>query len=312
MALSTLAPPVRVDITPEPAVFIGVDTRDFHVAVALNGQGAVLGEMHLPARSAGYEALLDWTGELAGADCTDLLFGIEGIGSYGAGLCHFLQIAGCQVREVNRPNRQARRQRGKDDSIDAELAARALIAGTASAIAKTRNAEAEMLRIRKSTRDSAVRCRTKAITQLKALLISAPAHLRESLEQLSTADLIVRCQLNPGSDVCCSASATSRALHVLATRIHHLEQEIADLGHDLDRTPKPLLQLSELLRGLARKMLLPSSSRPETILSVCDRRPPSPHSAVRPQSLPVQVTATDAASIGAGIDRRTGRCFGLL
>jgi transposase len=60
MALSTLAPPVRVDITPEPGVFIGVDThRDFHVAVALNGQGGVLGEMHLPARSAGYEALLD-------------------------------------------------------------------------------------------------------------------------------------------------------------------------------------------------------------------------------------------------------------
>jgi transposase len=143
-------------------MFIGVDTlRVFHDAVALSGQGAVLGEMHLPTRSSGYEALLDWKGELAGADCTALLFGIEGTGSYGAGLYHFLQIAGCQMREVNRPNGQARRQRGKGVSIDAELAARALIAGTASAIAKSRNTEAEMLRILKSTRDSAARCRTK-------------------------------------------------------------------------------------------------------------------------------------------------------
>jgi len=82
--------------------------------------------------------------------------------------------AAAAVREVNRPNRQARRQRGKDDSIDAELAAHALLAGTATAVAKTRNGEAEMQRILKGTRDSAVRCRTRAITQLKALVISAP------------------------------------------------------------------------------------------------------------------------------------------
>jgi transposase len=182
-----------------------------------------------------------------------------------------LQTAGCQVREVNRANRQARRQRGKDNSIDAELAARALIAGTASAIAKTRNAEAEMLRILKSTRDSAVRCRTKAITQLKALLISAPAHLRESLERLSTADLIVRCQLNPGSDVCCTASATSRALHVLATRIHHLEQEIADLGHDLDRITQAVAPTLRAAQGIgadnAAALLIAAGDNPERLRS---------------------------------------------
>lgn len=117
--------------TPQPeghpgpvSVFIGVDShRDFHVAVALSLQGALLSEMHLPACTAGYEALLDWALELSEGQATSLLFGIEGTGCYGAGLSRHLQGAQCSVREVNRPNRQTRRQGGKDDAIDAESAA---------------------------------------------------------------------------------------------------------------------------------------------------------------------------------------------
>jgi len=49
------------------SVLIGVDTHcDFHVAVALSLQGSLLGEMHLPACIAGYEALLEWAVELPG------------------------------------------------------------------------------------------------------------------------------------------------------------------------------------------------------------------------------------------------------
>jgi transposase len=88
------------------SVFIGVEThRDFHVAVALSLQGSLLGEMHLPAYRAGYEALLDWALELAEGRSTSLVFGIEGTGCYGAGLSRHLQAAHCSVREVNRPNR---------------------------------------------------------------------------------------------------------------------------------------------------------------------------------------------------------------
>jgi transposase len=82
------------------SVYIGVDThRDFHVAVALGGQGCLLGEMNLPACTAGYEALLDWALELAEGQATSLLFGIEGTGCYGAGLSRHLQAAQCSVRE---------------------------------------------------------------------------------------------------------------------------------------------------------------------------------------------------------------------
>lgn len=106
-------------------MFIGVDThRDFHVAVGLSVQGALLGEMHLPACTAGYEALLDWALELSEEQATSLLFRIEGTGCYGAGLSRHLQAAQCSMRKVNRANRQTRRQRGKDDAIDAEAAAR--------------------------------------------------------------------------------------------------------------------------------------------------------------------------------------------
>jgi len=272
MALSTLAPPLQSTQTLEPAVFIGVDThRDFHVAVALNRQGALLGEMHLPARIVGYEALLDWASELIDTHGSGLLFGIEGTGSYGAGLCHALQEAGCEVREVNRPNRQARRQRGKDDSIDAELAARALVAGTATAVAKTSNGEVEMLRILKGTRDSAVRCRTRAITQLKALVISAPAELRESLEHLATADLVLQFSLAETPDVTCPYTAASRALQALAARIHHLEQEIAGLGQELDRLTHLVAPDLRAAQGIgadnAAALLIAAGDNPERLRS---------------------------------------------
>jgi transposase len=66
-------------------------------------------------------------------------FGIEGTGSFGAGLSRWLQQQGYQVVEVNRPNRQARRRRGKSDPMDAEAAARAALAGEATTTPKAAN-----------------------------------------------------------------------------------------------------------------------------------------------------------------------------
>ncbi len=152
-----------------------------------------------------------------------------------------------------------------------------------------------MLRILKNTRNSAVRCRTKTITQLQALLISGPAQLRESLERLATPDLIVRCHLNPRSDFCYTTSAISWALHVLATRIHHLEQAIDDLGHDLDHITQAVAPNLRAAQGIGADNAAALLSAVGEILNDCDRRPHSPHSAVRPQSLPVQVTSTGIA-----------------
>src|ERR687898_230949 len=103
-------------------VAIGVDThKDLHVAVALDGLGAQLDSREVATTPAGYRSLLSWAQELGVP-----AFAVEGTGSYGAGLVRFLERAGLSVYECERPRRQERR-RGKNDLIDAALAARRLL-----------------------------------------------------------------------------------------------------------------------------------------------------------------------------------------
>src|SRR5690606_20974205 len=106
----------------------GVDThKDLHVAAVVDEAGRILGTESFPATHRGYGRLLRWLqghGEL-------VKVGVEGTGSYGAGLARHLAAAGIAVVEVNRPDRQRRRLRGKSDPVDAEAAARAALNGDA-------------------------------------------------------------------------------------------------------------------------------------------------------------------------------------
>src|SRR5664280_850244 len=105
----------------------GVDTHlDVHVAAALDERGAQLGVESFAATAAGYQELLDW---LEGFGTVELI-GVEGTGSYGAGLTRHLLSHQIAVVEIDRPNRQRRRRTGKSDPHDAVAAARA--AATAS------------------------------------------------------------------------------------------------------------------------------------------------------------------------------------
>ena len=115
--------------------------------------------------------------------------GVEGTGSYGAGLSRFLRAKGLRVVEVNRTSRQHRRRPGKHDAADAEAAARAVMAGTASGEPKGANGAAESLRALRVARRSAVKARTQATNQLHALLSTAPDELREGLRGLPTKHL---------------------------------------------------------------------------------------------------------------------------
>ena len=68
-------------------VIVGVDThRDEHVAVAIDCLGARLGQHRLPTAPGGYEGLHCWASGLGKV----VAFGIEGTGSYGAGLARYL------------------------------------------------------------------------------------------------------------------------------------------------------------------------------------------------------------------------------
>ncbi len=95
-------------------------------------------------------------------------FGIEGTGSYGAGIARFLTGRGYTVVEVNRPDRSTRYRKGKSDPTDAEMAARSVLAGVADATPKSGQGEVEMIRMLKIAKDSAVKARTQAINQMKA------------------------------------------------------------------------------------------------------------------------------------------------
>ena len=170
---------------------VGVDThQDEHVAVAIDRQGVRLGELHTVATTHGYEELERWSRGLGEIHA----FGIEGTGSYGAGVARFLTSRDYNVVEVNRPDRSTRYRKGKSDPTDAEMAARAVLAGVADATPKSGEGEVEMIRMLKSAKDSAVKARTQAINQMKALVVTAPAELRETLDGLSAGALVTRCK----------------------------------------------------------------------------------------------------------------------
>ena len=172
-------------------VVVGVDTHlDEHVAVVIDQPGVRLAERHTPANSYGYRELERWSQDLGEVRA----FGIEGTGSYGAGLARFLSGRGFTVVEVNRPDRSARYRKGKSDPTDAEMAARAVLAGVANATPKPGEGDVEMIRMLKSTKDSAVKARTQAVNQMKALVVTAPAGLGETLDGLTATALAMRCK----------------------------------------------------------------------------------------------------------------------
>ena len=141
------------EVTRAVRVVIGVDThQDEHVAVAIDQQGVRLAECYAPATSYGYSQLERWSRKLGEVHA----FGVEGTGSYGAGLARFLTLRGHKVVEVNRPDRSTRYRKGKSDPTDAEMAARAVLAGVALATPKSGKGETEMIRMLKSAKDSAV------------------------------------------------------------------------------------------------------------------------------------------------------------
>jgi transposase len=214
-----------------PAITIGVDTHKLaYVAVAPCALGEWLGATTIPASDRGYQQLLEWARALG----TPAAFGVEGSGSYGQGPVRYLRRHDQRTIEVARPDRRDRRQRGKDDTLDAENAARAVLAGKATATPKAAEGTSEMIRQIKIARDTAVKSRTQAIIALKTLILTAPDELRHELQPLSKAALRDRCaSLRPGPRRD-PLSACKHALRSLARRWQQLNHEIHDHDQLLD------------------------------------------------------------------------------
>ena len=190
-------------------VIVGVDThKHVHVAVAIDSWGIRLRDHAFVADSGGYQALITWAETHGRIEA----FGIEGTGSYGAGLARAVRRAGHRVLEVNRGDRRTRRAAGKSDTIDAEVAARSVLAGQSTAIPKTADGVVEMMRQLKITRDTAVKARTTAMNTLKQIIVHAP---RPNCEKPSTTSPTTACsRAAPDSD----RAPSIRPLHPPSTR----------------------------------------------------------------------------------------------
>ena len=206
-------------------VVVGVDThKDEHVAVVLDSLGGRLGEFTLPATPVGYQQLKDWAESLGAV----FAYGIEGTGSYGIGLARFLRRHGDKVVEVSRPPRKGeRRLAGKSDTIDAENAAREVLAGKATSTPKLADGIVEAIRLVKIARDSAVNAHSQAMITLKAILVTAPDDLRHRLEPLSNFKLVAACAaLDTNGEMADPEVAIRHVLASLARRWLELHEEI--------------------------------------------------------------------------------------
>ncbi|GAA1622517.1 IS110 family transposase [Actinoplanes couchii] len=267
MSSTRMPHPAAGQQTGSGEVVVGVDThKDFHVAVALTTAGAMLGSQRFPATADGYRRLLAWArshGEVrrAGVECTS---------SYGAALTRYLLGEGVDVIEVGFGDKATRRRRGKSDVIDAEVAARAVLAGTARAVAKTTDGPVEMIRLFKLAKNSAIKARTQSINQLKAVLVNADPALREPLSGLGPKTLLHRClALRLDHDPHDPNTATVYTLQLLARRIQALSTEIDDLNKQLTTVIAAhwphLLQQPGIGPDSAATLLITAGDNPERL-----------------------------------------------
>ncbi len=264
--------PASVTTREHPAVVEvigGVDTHaDSHTAAAIDSTGRALGTASFPATVAGYERLLGWLQSFG----LLLVVGVEGTGSYGAGLARRLRGHVALV-EVDRPDRRTRRLAGKSDPIDALAAAQAALSGRAQGIPKSRDGAVEALRSLRVARRTLVGQRADLQRQIKTLLITAPEVLRASVHTLSDTELVVRCAgLRPDlAALHTPTAATKYALRSLARRHRSLTTEIGALDKaiaPLVTTICPaLLELPGIGPDNAGQLLVTAGDNPQRLRS---------------------------------------------
>ena len=221
-------------MTAEPAgVTGGVDTHaDVHVAAAVcSTSHRLLGVAEFDTTPAGYIAVYDWMASFGPVD----RIGIEGTGSYGAGLARYLTGRGVRLVEVTRPDRQARRERGKSDPVDAEAAARAVLSGRATGRPKTRDGLIEAIRLHLLVYDAMVRERTAMRNRLHAVVTSAPAEIRQQVRELAgSARIATIARWRPRATDDVVVVACRQVLRELARHILVLEERAETARTELD------------------------------------------------------------------------------
>jgi transposase len=292
---------------PAPAtpVTVGVDTHlETHVAAVVDQAGRLLGTQAFAASTRGYVALVTWAERFGPV----ARIGVEGTGTYGAGLARFVRAYGLPVVEVARPDRSTRRHRGKSDPIDAQAAAQATLAGIAAATPKTRDGQVEMIRVLRVARRGAMKARIAAAEQLYGVLCSAPEELRQPLLGLKTKTLVSACAaLRPGP-LTSTTAATKTTLRTLARRWQQLQAELDQLNTQLQALVSSVAPALVALPGVgaetAGQLLVTAGDNPQRLRSeaafahLCGTAP-----------IPASSGRTDRHRLNRGGDRRANNAL---
>lgn len=289
------------------SVIGGIDTHaDTHTLAAIDTNGRFLGSTTVAATAAGNRKALTWLrmhGEVEAV-------GVEGTGSYGAQLSRYLTSQEVDVVEVDRADRKRRRHLGKSDPVDAESAARAVLAKTATATPKTRTGAVESLRILKTGKRSAMKAMVAARASLAQLVITAPQEIRDQLRGHKGMTRVRMCaQLRPDrSRLHEPAQAAKRTLRSTARRILVLREEIDELDADIEALLKQiapaLLDHFGVGPDTAAQLLITAGDNPERIRSeasfaaLCGTSP-----------LPASSGRTDRHRLNRGGDRRANEAL---
>ncbi|GAA3772871.1 IS110 family transposase [Microbacterium kribbense] len=249
-------------------VVVGVDThKHIHVAAVMDTIGGILATLTIPTDTGGFRQLLAWAEGFGRI----LAFGIEGTGSYGATLTSFLRRHDIKVVEAGRPDRRLRRANGKSDTLDAENAARAVLAGFATAIPKTADGTVEMIRQLKVVHDSAVLSRSSAMIMMKAMLVHSSDEMRRETNKMSRpklarhlAGLRPRSLETPDDALRHSVRTLARRWLTLDTEAKELEALIEDA---VRRTAPQLLEQFGIGVDTAAEILIVAGDNPERIRS---------------------------------------------
>jgi transposase len=253
---------------PAPPVTVGVDTHlDLHVAAVVDQTGRLLSTQGFPASTRGSVALVTWAERFGPVE----RIGVEGTGTYGAGLTRFMRAYGLEVVEVNRPDRSLRRRRGKSDPIDAQAAARATLAGVAATTPKTREGQVEMIRVLRVARRGALKARVAAAHQLYGVLHSAPEELRQPLLGLKTKALVGVCAAMRPGPLTSPLAATKASLRSLARRWQQLQSELIQLDTQLQTLVTSVAPTLVALPGVgvdtAGQLLVTAGDNPDRLRS---------------------------------------------
>lgn len=252
----------------EGQVVVGVDThKEVHVAAAVDWRGALLDERCFATTRQGYRQLESWARSLGEV----LRVGVECAGSYGSGLARHLARNGFTVLEVTSPDRTVRRKRGKDDFIDAEMAAEAALAGARTVTPKSRDGMVEALRLLQKTRSTAVAARRVALQMIRADIISAPEELRDQLRGMTRMQLIrhLAATRPDSTDFKTPLGAAKIALKRLAKRYVDLDDEVSELDEMIagilrDSAPL-LLECSCVGPQSAAQLMVTAGDNPERL-----------------------------------------------